>query len=54
MKYSGKMSISRSNSCTLCAEWEVCTGLGPRGGGLEWLYIMRQVTLVSTPFVSFK
>ena len=26
---------------------------GPRGGGLEWLYI-RQGILASTPFVTFK
>ena len=36
MKYSGTMSISRSNRCTLCAERGVCTGLGEHmdpGGG---------------------
>ena len=56
MKYSGTTRINRSNSCTLCVERGVCTGLGEHmnpWGGFERLY-MGQGTLLSTSFVSFK
>ncbi len=57
MKYSWTISISRSNSRTLCAKGGVCTRLGedmdPWEGGLERLYI-GEGTLSFTSFVSFK
>ncbi len=59
MKYSDTMSISRSNSCTLCAEWGVCTGLGehmdPGGGRLgvavhktryTWLHTLHLLQII--------